>query len=176
MNPSYAARLLMTGPLLAALSACYVVPIDPRTGQPVPINGNPQVQTSYAAPPPPLPPAFTLLQARLYPLNETAQSAGLLTAQITDQHSGRGTVNLAYRGQAMQGEATRVDGSSTNFGSLYGQVLGTSARPPSGRRGIANAVGGGISAQCEYVLSGSTLGTGACLFSDGARYQMHFGQ
>ena len=32
-----------------------------------------------------------------------------------------------------------------------------------------------ISAQCEYVLSGPSKGTGACVFSDGARYQLHFG-
>jgi hypothetical protein len=33
----------------------------------------------------------------------------------------------------------------------------------------------GVSAQCEYVLTGPSKGTGACVFSDGARYQMHFG-
>jgi hypothetical protein len=47
---------------------------------------------------------------------------------------------------------------------------------PEGRRGIANAYGArGVNAQCEYVLSGPSQGTGACLFSDGARYQLHFG-
>jgi hypothetical protein len=29
--------------------------------------------------------------------------------------------------------------------------------------------------QCEYLITGPTMGTGACLFSDGAKYQMHFG-
>jgi len=33
----------------------------------------------------------------------------------------------------------------------------------------------GINAQCEYVLTGPSQGTGACLFSDGARFQLHFG-
>jgi hypothetical protein len=45
-----------------------------------------------------------------------------------------------------------------------------------GRRGIANAYSArGVNAQCEYVLNGPSQGTGACLFSDGARYQLHFG-
>jgi hypothetical protein len=56
-------------------------------------------------------------------------------------------------------------------------VLGSWTAPTSGKRGIANAYGpAGVNAQCEYVLTGPSLGTGACLFSDGAKYQMHFGQ
>jgi hypothetical protein len=46
----------------------------------------------------------------------------------------------------------------------------------AGRRGIANAVSPrGVHAQCEYVLTAPTQGTGACVFSDGAKYQLHFG-
>jgi hypothetical protein len=45
-----------------------------------------------------------------------------------------------------------------------------------GQRGIANAYGGrGVSAQCEYVMTAPSQGTGVCLFSDGAKYQVHFG-
>ena len=33
----------------------------------------------------------------------------------------------------------------------------------------------GVNAQCEYVLTGPSAGTGVCRFSDGANYQMHFG-
>ncbi len=55
-------------------------------------------------------------------------------------------------------------------------MLGTGARNFSGRRGIANAYGAkGVNVQCEYLISGPTQGTGVCLFSDGAKYQMHFG-
>ena len=39
-----------------------------------------------------------------------------------------------------------------------------------------NAYGSkGVSVQCEYLITGPALGTGVCLFSDGASYQLHFG-
>ena len=62
------------------------------------------------------------------------------------------------------------------FGRLHNEVLGTNARHFSGRRGIANAYGPkGVNVQCEYLITGPIQGTGVCLFSDGAKYQMHFG-
>ena len=62
--------------------------------------------------------------------------------------------SVGYLGDTLQGEATRVGGA---------------------RRGIANAWGPrGISVQCDYQISAPGQGTGSCLFSDGARYQMHF--
>ena len=52
----------------------------------------------------------------------------------------------------------------------------TGQRSFSGQRGIANGSGGkGVNAQCEYLITGPGIGTGVCLFSDGAKYQMHFG-
>ena len=55
-------------------------------------------------------------------------------------------------------------------------MLGTPPRSTGGQRGIANAFGNkGVNAQCEYVITGPALGTGVCLFSDGAKYQLHFG-
>lgn len=183
MNPATPVRLITAAALLASLSACYVVPIDPRTGQPVPIH--PQTQTignanmaPAASPivPPPAPPAPIVLQARLYPLNEQANQGGLLVAQVSDNQTGRGNITLSYRGALLQGESTRVDSSYASFGRIHNEVLGTAARSFSGRRGIANAYGSnGINAQCEYLITGPTMGTGACLFSDGAKYQMHFG-
>ena len=108
------------------------------------------------APTAPAPAAATVLTARLYPVNEAAQRAGLLSAVIVDQHSGRGTITLGYLGETLQGEATRVNGP--------------------GRRGIANATSArGVSAQCDYQISGAGMGTGACKFSDGAMYRLHFG-
>jgi hypothetical protein len=48
-------------------------------------------------------------------------------------------------------------------------------RMPSGHRGIASAAGSrGTYVNCEYALSGHQRGTGACLFSNGAKYQLHF--
>jgi hypothetical protein len=156
MNPRLA---LVTAVALGALSACVVVPIDPRTGQPYPLppagDGPQRSTTTVVMPPAPSAPSPSVLTARLYPLNEQANQGGLLTAVIVDGHGGRGTITLGYRGDTLQGEATRVDG---------------------GPRGIANAYGPrGVNAQCEYRLTAHAQGTGTCLFSDGAKYQLHFG-
>ncbi len=172
-------------PLLAAgvaallgLSACYVVPIDPRTGQAYPVTpresgGGVTVLTPPAAPAPPQP---SVLQVRLYPLNQQANQGGLLTAVVVDSHTGHGSFTLAYLGDNLQGEATRVDASYAAFGRIHNEVLGPAPRSLTGRRGIANAYGSkGVNVQCEYLITGPSMGTGVCQFSDGARYQMHFG-
>ncbi len=162
----------------ASLSGCYVVPIDPRTGHAYPPHapgqgGNAAPSVPYTPAPPQAP---TLLQGRLYPVNDTAAQAGVLTAQVNDHHGGRGSISLNYRGQTLQGEATRVDAGYASFGRVHDEVFGASRRDFTGRRGVANAHGaGGLGARCEYVVTGPALGTGACVFSDGAKYQLHFG-
>lgn len=164
------------------LAACYVIPIDPRTGQPYPSTVH-EGQTSPATPLPtatplPVPVAAvpTLINVRLYPVNAQANKAGLLTAQVVDNNAGHGTFTVPYLGDTLQGESTRVDANYAAFGRIYQQVLGPSPRTFAGRRGIANAFGArGVNAQCEYVLNGPGAGTGVCQFSDGANYQMHFG-
>jgi hypothetical protein len=164
---------------LLVLSACVVVPIDPRTGQPYPLPGAPDMppRTTIVMPPAaPAPLQPSVLTARLYPLNEQANQGGLLTALIVDAHTGRGTLTVGYRGDSLQGEATRVDGNFASFGRVHQEVLGPVARAYGGQRGIANAYGAkGVSAQCEYLLTAPAQGTGVCLFSDGAKYQLHFG-
>lgn len=162
---------------LVALSACYVVPLDPRTGQPYPASARDGGSVTVVTPPAPAaPPQPGLLQVRLYPLNAQANQGGMLSAIVVDSHTGRGSFTLAYLGDNLQGEASRVDGSYAAFGRIHNEVLGTAARHFSGRRGIANAYGArGVNVQCEYLISGPTMGTGVCLFSDGAKYQMHFG-
>jgi hypothetical protein len=164
------------------LSACYVVPVDPRTGQPYPPAARDAAYSSgYAvSPTPPVvavqPPAPTLINVRLYPLNAQANKGGLLTAQVVDNNAGHGTFTVPYLGDTLQGESTRVDASYPSFGVVHQQVLGASPRITTGRRGVANAYGArGINAQCEYVLTGPGAGTGVCQFSDGAYFQMHFG-
>ena len=138
--------------IVLSLSACVLVPVDSRTG--LPING--PITVAAPATVAPLTPAATVLTARLYPINEAAQRAGPVSAVIVDQHSGRGTITLGYLGETLQGEATRVNGPA--------------------RRGIANATSArGMSAQCDYQVSGAGMGTGACTFSDGAMYRLHFG-
>lgn len=165
----------------ATLSACYVVPIDPRTGQGYPIHQDgPGARqggsvTVITPPAPPDPPQPSVMSARLYPLNPQANKGGLITATVVDHHTGRGSFTLSYLGDTLQGEATRVDASYAAFGRIYNEVLGLNQRSFSGRRGIANAFGPkGVNAQCEYLITGPTMGTGACQFSDGAKYQMHF--
>ena len=165
---------------IAALAACVAVPVDTRTGQILwPPATNPTASREggiVPAPMPLAPPAPAMYTARLYPTNEIGNRAGLLTATVTDGHGGRGTFSLSYLGDAMQGEASRVEPNYPGFGRILRDTLGTPGAPLQGPRGIANAVGSrGVSAQCEYVLTGPSKGTGACVFSDGARYQMHFG-
>jgi hypothetical protein len=180
---SRVALAALTAAGVATVAACVAVPVDLRTGQPVawpqPANAAAAGQAPVAplAPPalatPPMPAVYT---ARMYPLNEIANRAGLLTAVVTDAHGGRGTFSLNYLGDAMQGEASRVEPNHPGFGRVHREALGAGVAQVQGPRGIANAVGArGISAQCEYVLSGPSRGTGACVFSDGARYQLHFG-
>ncbi|HET7791848.1 MAG TPA: hypothetical protein VFL64_00565 [Rhizobacter sp.] len=178
-RPRIAASLLLVA---AGLSACYVVPIDPKTGQGYPISydnrgtsSQPGTVTVVTPPTPAGPPQPSVLNARLYPLNTQANKGGLITATVVDNNAGRGTFTLSYLGDTLQGEATRVDANYA-FGRVYNEVLGLNQRSFSGRRGIANAYGGkGVSAQCEYLITGPAMGTGACQFSDGAKYQMHFG-
>lgn len=150
------ARLLFALTTVAALAAaallsgCIVVPVDSRTGQPVNYGAARSAATAPQAPAGPL-----TITARLYPLNEQANRAGMLTATVVDKHGGRGAFSVSYLGELLQGEATRID---------------------SGQRGVANGYSSkGINAQCDYVMTGAGIGTGACVFSDGAHYQMHFG-
>jgi hypothetical protein len=176
----HAARAAAASAALVAalLAGCYVVPMDPRTGAPILPPAAPQAtraaEPGYPAPVPAAP-SSVLLQARLYPLNETANRGGIVTAQVADNQGGRGSFSLHYHGQLMQGEATRVDAGFAGFGRIHDEVLGPATRSYTGRRGVANAYGSqGVNAQCEYLITGPSLGTGVCLFSDGAKYQMHF--
>lgn len=166
-------------PVVAAAfaSACVVVPIDPRTGQPIPY-GTPNTGGGNVTviAPPPAAPQPVVLSARLYPVNEQAGRLGMLTAVVVDKQGGRGSFSVSVAGDTLQGEATRVDGGYASFGRVHDEVLGASRRAYSGQRGIANGAGShGLNVQCEYLITGPGIGTGACLFSDGARYQMHFG-
>ncbi len=158
----------------AMLSACYVVPINPGTGQPYPVPGQtPLPQSGVYAPVT----TNTILQAKLYPLNPQAAKAGTLAATAVDGNNGRGVFNLNFMGEPLQGDASRVDANYPAFGRIYREVLGVGADTgKGGRRGIANAFGpNGTSVQCEYQMTGNDIGTGVCLFSNGAKYQMHFG-
>lgn len=156
----------------ATLAGCYVVPVNPSTGQPYPVTQQ-AVGVAVAAPID----TSTVLQAKLYPLNVQATKAGPLIATAIDGNNGRGTFSLTFMGELLQGDASRVDAGYPSFGRIYREVLGSATDVNrGGRRGIANAFGtNGTNVQCEYHMTSKDVGTGVCLFSNGARYQMHFG-
>lgn len=159
------------------LASCYVIPIgaDPRY--------TPSEQAAVAAMvggKPPVPAAApqggpTNLQARLYPLNEIAGGMGPLSVTLTDNASGHASFALTYGSEVLQGEATRVGPNYPGFGKVHKEVYGD-GRMPAGQRGIASAAGArGMYVNCEYALTAPNRGAGACLFSNGAKYQVHFG-
>lgn len=138
-----------------ALSGCYVVPLSPDgpSYPAYPYSGYPG-----AVPPvtPPAPPAAQVLSVRLYPANEKATQSGVLSGTVTSTSIGKGRFQLNYRGETLNGEATRVDGDS--------------------RRGVASAYGSsGAFMSCEYQMQSTRQGAGTCTLSDGARYQVHIG-
>lgn len=178
MRDSFALRSssLVAVPLLAAaaLTACVVVPLDPKTGQPYGQASQPPVvvvQQSASATP-----QLQAVQVRLYPVNETARSAGILQATVIESGTGRGSFVVNYQGQTLQGEATRVDRNYPGFGQIMSQVQGgVNWGGAAGQRGIANAANSSNSMRCEYLFTSPGQGTGACVVSDGSRYQIHFG-
>ena len=124
---------------------------------------------------PAAPPQPGVLTARLYPLNAQANTGGLLTAVVVDNHTGRGAFTLACLGDTPQGEATRVDANCAAFLG-HPQALGFASRSFTGRRGIANAFGTkGVNAQCEFLITGPAIGIGARVLSGGSTCQLHFG-
>ena len=153
-----------------AVSGCYIVPID----MPPPSAGVNYSPTAFAGGLP-NPPSPTVQQVRLYPLNETAGKTGMLAASVSDNARGHATFSVNYGGEILSGEAQRVPAGYPGFGRVLRDVYGD-GKMPAGQRGVAAATGGnGTYVNCEYALTAANRGTGACLFSNGAKYQLHFG-
>lgn len=132
---------------LAALSGCYVVPLDARTGQPA---------AAYPAAPLPPPAGPVNFPVRLYPANEAASRYGVVSALVTNDLHGKGTFNANINGENFVGEATR--------------------RSDSSRAGVANGAGNrGSYLACTYTMNNASQGTGQCKLSDGAVFTMHMG-
>ena len=101
--------LIAVGAMAAALSGCYVVPVQPYPG-------------TQAVPAAPGPVTFA---ARLYPSNETAAPYGVAGASVTNDLNGRGHFTTQIGPEVFHGEATRVAGTrdgvangTGNFGSF----------------------------------------------------------
>jgi hypothetical protein len=167
---SVLALVVATG-TAAVLSGCYVVPIDSR--HPLPQQLATPGSSAVVIPGPHAVPVS--LEARLYPLNEMAGKMGALTATVVDRVNGQASFSLTQGGELLQGEASRVPAGYPGFGKVHHEVYGQ-GQMPTGQRGIASASGNrGTYVNCEYALTASNRGTGACLFSNGAKYQLHFG-
>lgn len=137
----------------AALTACVVVPVGPD-GRAFPLQPMP---TQHPATPTVVaPPAPAVRRARLYPLNSTAQASGLAAGQVTNYLDGKGSFNIQIGGEQFSGEATRASrGAST---------------------GVANAVGNrGSGMSCNYTMNNATQGSGKCMLTTGAEFQLHLG-
>jgi hypothetical protein len=99
-TPRRAAQFATLCAAVAALSGCYVVPIQPT---PAPAAA---VAVGLA------PPAPLTFSARLYPANDLARAYGMVSAVVTNDLDGRGHFSTAINGESFVGEATRVAGSA----------------------------------------------------------------
>jgi hypothetical protein len=175
MNRETFLKALMSCSAAASLSGCYVVPIDPRVApehgyHPVYVQPAQSVAVVPAQQPVPV-----ALRGRLYPINDVAGRMGALTATASDNLTGHATFTIHYDADPLRGEASRVSDNYPGFGKVHRQVYGE-GRMPAGQRGIASAAGAqGNFVNCEYALTAAARGTGVCLFSNGAKYQLHFG-
>jgi hypothetical protein len=141
------------------LSGCYVVPVGPDGNYAIyiPTHASPTYAGAGPAPVPSSQPAQPrVLQARLYPDNETATQTGMVSGTVTNMMTGKGRFQMTYAGEMLIGEATRVSGDE--------------------RKGIASAYGpSGAFMSCEYQMNTPLQGAGNCLFSNGAKYKVHIG-
>lgn len=152
---------LAVGMQAFALAGCYVVPVGPDGNYAIYIPSHPPAP--YAGGPASIPrpqagqPAMPkVLTARLYPDNDVATRAGMVSGTVTNMMTGKGRFQLQYAGEVLTGEATRVSGDD--------------------RKGIASAWGpSGAFMSCEYQMHTPLQGAGTCNFSDGARYKVHIG-
>lgn len=173
MTTTRAIRLIAALTAFASLAGCYIVPIDARNPPQVSYSAT---GTAESIALPAAQPQPAQLEARLYPVNDVAGKMGVLTALVTDNLNGHGRFSLNAGNETMVGEASRIGAEQAGFGNVYRQVYGDGRQPTAGRRGIANAASSkGSYVNCEYVLTAAARGVGACLFSNGAKYQLHFG-
>lgn len=146
----------------AALSGCYVVPLQTTDGTvlyehyPLPPPGTVLPPPGAAMPAPVVAPTPATLSVRLYPANEVATQTGVVSGSVTNMMTGKGRFLVNYLGEVLTGEATRVSNEE--------------------KRGVASAFSPkGMFMSCEYQMNTPYQGAGICTFSNGAKYQMHIG-
>ncbi|MBI3937079.1 MAG: hypothetical protein HY323_08880 [Betaproteobacteria bacterium] len=143
---------------VAALSGCYVIPVNPD-GTPAYPVGAVVAMPPFPTPSENVPPrvqAPAVLNVRAYPANDLGAQTGVLTGTVTNLMTGKGRFQFNIQGEVLTGEATRVSGDE--------------------RRGIASAFGNrGTSVRCEYQMNTPHQGAGTCAFSNGAQYTIHIG-
>lgn len=141
--------VIAVGMVSTLLSGCYVVPLNHT----VPGAGGYSASGTAIIPMAAIRSPYT---ARLYPANESASRLGSTSGVISNPADGHGQFSFNVGGESYQGEATRA---------------------PNSQKGLANASGnrGGF-ARCNYIMNSASLGSGSCLFSNGARYDMHISQ
>jgi hypothetical protein len=137
--------IAITALLGSLLTGCYVVPINQAPPRP-----------AYSPPPPmvvvtPAPrPVYT---ARLYPTNDIAAPLGRISGTISNPEQGHGEFSFTVANENFSGEATRAAGAA---------------------QGTANATGHrGSYVKCTYAMNNASAGTGKCVFSNGATFDMH---
>lgn len=103
--------VIAIGAAAAALSGCYVVPLQAA----------PPFAASGVVP---VAPASVSFPAHLYPSNDTAAPYGMVSASVTNDLDGRGHFSTQIGPEVFHGEATRVAGTrdgvangTGNFGS-----------------------------------------------------------
>jgi hypothetical protein len=133
----------------AGLSGCYVMPLN----QTMPGQGGYSASGTAIIPITAIRAPYT---ARLYPGNQIASRLGATSGIITNPEDFHGQFSFNVGGESYQGEATRSPNSS---------------------KGVANASGnrGGF-VRCDYTMNSAALGSGSCLFANGALYAMHISQ
>ena len=141
--------------IAAALAGCYVVPVQSPDGT-VNYQHYPLPPAGTVVPPAAAGPTPATLNVRLYPANEIAAQTGIVSGTVTNMMTGKGRFLVNYLGEVLNGEATRVSNEE--------------------KRGVASAFSPkGMFMSCEYQMNTPYQGAGSCLFSNGAKYQMHIG-
>lgn len=137
--------------LFAALATSTVLTgcyVVPLTQAPGAMNNQQPVAMQPAVRP--------IYTARLYPTNDSAAALGRVSGTISNPERGHGEFAFTLANESFSGEATRAPGAS---------------------KGTANATGNrGSYVKCTYTMSSAQLGTGTCLFANGATFDMHISQ